>query len=328
MKESNLNDMRRSAESGRPISEETALAILACGADEIPDVLQCATRVRKRRFGDVLTHCSIMNAKSGACSEDCAFCAQSIHHQTHIQVSGLSAPEDIVATYDEASRLPVRRFGVVTSGRALKDADIDRLCEAPRMRPRGKVSWCASFGCLDEDRLRNLKEAGFTRFHHNLETSRSFFPSICSTHSYDLRIETLRAAKKVGLETCCGGILGLGESPEQRVEFASTLAAEQVDSMPLNFLIPLEGTRMELQSPLRPLDMIRIIAMFRMMNPEAELRVCAGRVHLRDLQSMVFYAGATGIMIGALLTTAGRNVDNDLQMLEDLEFQNGDGGSI
>jgi biotin synthase len=169
--------------------------------------------------------------------------------------------------------------------------------------------------------LALLKKAGFTRFHHNLETSRSYFPNICTTHTYDRRIETLRASKEAGLETCSGGILGLGETPEQRVELAATLASEKVDSIPLNFLVPLAGTRLEARPPLKPLDIIRSIAMFRMMNPSAEIKVCAGREHVRELGAMIFYAGATGFMMGPLLTIRGREPADDLKMLEDLEIE-------
>lgn len=320
MNEGAINEMRRSAESGAPVSEQTALAILNCGPDEIPEVLACASMMRKRQFGDGLLMCSIMNAKSGACSEDCAFCAQSAHHSTHAQVFDLAAVEEIEAAYLKATELPVSHFGVVTSGKAVKDKDIQVICEAAKRTNDPRLTWCASLGCLDKELLLALKNAGFKRFHHNLETSESFFPNICSTHSYQLRIDTVRAVKETGLEICSGGILGLGESLEQRVEFAAILAREEVDSIPLNFLIPIPGTRLEKSEVMKPLDMIRSIAMFRMMNPKAEVKVCAGRVHLRDLQSMVFYAGATGIMIGDLLTVAGRNPKEDLQMVEDLGF--------
>ncbi|MEM5786594.1 MAG: biotin synthase BioB [Syntrophobacteraceae bacterium] len=321
MNEAARKEMRSAAEIGVPVPREIAMEILLCGPDEIPEVLSCATLVRKRYFGDGLLMCSIMNAKSGACGEDCAFCAQSAHHRTKTEVSPLTPVEEIEATYLRAAELPVSHFGVVTSGKSLMGADIDMICGAARRTHDPRLAWCASLGCLDKDLWSKLKDAGFRRFHHNLETAESFFPNICTTHSYALRIDTVRAVKEVGLEICCGGILGLGESLEQRVEFAEILAREDVDSIPLNFLIPIAGTRLEFQEVMKPLDMIRSIAMFRLMNPGAEVKVCAGRVHLRDLQSMVFYAGATGIMIGDLLTVAGRNPEKDLRMIEDLGFR-------
>jgi biotin synthase len=231
----------------------------------------------------------------------------------------LRAKEEIIEAYQAAKRLPIAHFGVVTSGMALKNNDINVICEAIRSTTDSDVVWCASLGCLGENQLKALKAAGLKRFHHNLETAESFFPSICSTHTYAHRLATVRAAKEVGMEICCGGILGMGESLEQRVELSLALARERVNSIPLNFLIPIKGTALEKQKPMKPLDIIRCIAMFRMMNPRAEIRVCAGRLQLSDLQSMIFFAGATGMMIGPLLTVAGRNVEEDLQMLEDLE---------
>lgn len=222
--------------------------------------------------------------------------------------------------YTNACALPITHFGLVTSGEALTDAGIRQVCDAIRTQGIPEVAWCASLGSLSRDQLAQLKSAGLRRFHHNLETAPSFFPQICDTHSFEHRVRTLRAVKDAGLEICSGGILGMGESLEQRVEFALTLQQENVDSIPLNFLIPVPGTRLENREPMQPLDMLRSIIMFRLVHPRAELKVCAGRTHMRDLQSMIFYAGATGMMIGPLLTVAGREVDQDLQMLKDLEL--------
>jgi biotin synthase len=320
MNDAGRKEMRRAAGTGSPISSEIAMEILLSGPEEIPEIMACATLMRRKHFGDGLRMCSIMNAKSGACSEDCAFCAQSAHHRTDARLSDIAEVDEIRAAYIRATDFPVCHFGVVTSGKALKAKDIEVICEAAHRTKVESLHWCASLGCLDKEQLLELKKAGFKRFHHNLETSESFFPQICSTHSYALRIDTLRAVKEVGLEVCSGGILGLGESLEQRIEFAQILAREEVDSVPLNFLIPIPGTRLESLEVMKPLDMLRSIAMFRMVTPKSELKVCAGRVHLRDLQSMVFYAGATGIMVGDLLTVAGRDPQQDLQMIEDLGF--------
>jgi biotin synthase len=172
---------------------------------------------------------------------------------------------------------------------------------------------------LNEAQLRRLKDSGVARYHHNLETAESFFPRICSTHGFDDRLLTVRRAKSAGLEICCGGIFGMGESREQRVEFAITLRDEGVHSIPLNFLVPIPGTPVENAEPMRPLEILKTVAMFRLVCQSAEIKVCAGRRHLRDLQSMFLYAGATGIMVGDYLTTAGRPVEEDIQLLKDLE---------
>ncbi|HID29236.1 MAG TPA: biotin synthase BioB [Desulfobacterales bacterium] len=315
-----LTKVHDAAQKGKPVSAQTALAILRCPSYNIPEILHAATRMRQGYFGDSVTLCSILNAKSGACMEDCAFCAQSAFYGTAVQSLGLRTKKAIIEAYQAAKEYPIAHFGVVTSGRALKTNDINDLCEAIRRCPDSDVGWCASLGCLSKNQLKILKGAGLKRFHHNLETAESFYPTICSTHLYAERLATVRAVKDLGMEICCGGILGMGESLEQRVELALALAGEQVDSIPLNFLIPIKGTPLERQKPMWPLDIIRSIAMFRLVNPQAEIRVCAGRLHLRDLQSMMFYAGATGMMMGPLLTVAGRNMEEDLQMLKDLEI--------
>jgi len=310
--------LRSAAERGVPISRAAALAMLETRADDLPELLCAASAMRRRYFGSRKTLCSIMNARGGACKEDCAFCAQSAHHETGAAVFGLKSSEQIRAAYRRAQALPVSHFGVVTSGAALGQREVDRVCSAVRGVPADRAAWCASLGCLGEDALLRLKAAGVRRFHHNLETAESFFPAICSTHGYERRLATVRAAKAAGLEVCCGGILGMGESLAQRVELAFAIAAEQVESVPLNFLVPVKATALAHCPSIRPLPMLRTIAMFRMVNPRAELKVCVGRMHLGDLQALIFYAGATGMMIGDLLTIAGRDVARDMKMLRDL----------
>lgn len=302
-----------------PVSPEQALYVLSVPAPLMPDVFALANRVRLDNCGPRIHLCSIVNAKSGACPEDCAFCAQSARHNTPADVYPMKSGESILHAYGKALELPVDHFGVVTSGASASENDLSVLEQVIQKEQGRHVAWCGSLGSLGENQLKRLKKAGMKRFHHNLETAESFFPNVCTTHTYSDRIKTLRAARRAGMELCCGGILGMGESLEQRVEFAMTLQAEKVDSIPLNFLMPVDGTRFEKLKPMRPLDILRCIAMFRLTNPKAEIKVCAGRTHLRDLQSMIFYAGATGMMIGDLLTIAGRDVAADLQMLKDLE---------
>ncbi len=316
-----MQQIEQVAARGEAIPRESAEWVLRSPAAELPALLAAASRVRRRYFGDSVRLCSILNARSGACAEDCAFCAQASCHQTDLQPVALVSREDMAAAYEEAGHLPVAHFGVVTSGGALSVRGVERICEVIRQTRLPHLNWCASLGCLDLEQLTALRQAGLKRFHHNLETAASYFPRICTTHSYELRLATVRNAKKAGLEVCCGGIIGLGESLLQRVELAEILAREGVDSIPLNFLIPIPGTRLEHQEILKPLDMLRTLIMFRLTNPRAELRVCAGRVHLRDLQSIILYAGANGIMIGPLLTVAGRGLEEDLQMLRDLEVE-------
>ncbi len=320
MKKNEIEELQSAATEGTAVSEEIALAILSSAAEEIPQILASTNALRLRYFGTKVHLCSIVNAKSGSCEQDCAFCAQSVHHQTETETYSMISSPQIKEAFSNATQLPIDHFGVVTSGGTLDDEGVGEVAEALQSEKSDSVHWCVSLGLLSTDQLLALKKSGLKRFHHNLETAESFFPTICSTHSYDERLEMVRRVKEAGLEICSGGILGLGETLEQRVELAATLQKEHIDSIPLNFLVPVCGTPMEQKGVMNPLDIIRCIAMFRMMNPEAELKVCAGRLHLRDLQSQIFYAGATGMMIGPLLTVAGRDVDEDLQMLKDLEI--------
>jgi biotin synthase len=321
MENRELKSIREAAENDRPISGELALYVLGSPAPDLPQIFAAASTVRYRHFGNSVRLCSILSAQSGACSEDCAFCAQASCHNTEITTTPLFSKQEMAEAFDEAAKLPITHFGVVTSGCALSEKGVERVCSAVRQKKHPRVNWCGSLGCLDYNQLCSLKAAGLKRFHHNLESAQSFFPQICTTHSWQTRLETVRNAKKAGLEVCSGGIFGLGESIGQRIEFALTLAREAVDSIPLNFLIPIPGTRLEKMQPMKPLDILRTVSMIRLSNPRAEVKVCAGRVHLGDLQSMIFNAGANSMMIGPLLTVAGGNVDRDLQMLRDLEVE-------
>jgi biotin synthase len=318
VKKATLTSLRTAARTGKPVSPQIALAILKAEPADLPEIMACASAMRQRYFGNRIHMCSIVNAKSGACSEDCVFCAQSVRHKAKLDIYGLYSGKRIIKSMEDAACHPIDHFGIVTSGAALNKDGVERICDAIKRRRNPDVAWCASLGALDEDAFRALKKAGLKRFHHNVETARSFFPKVCSTHTFDSRLKTLRLVRKAGLEVCSGGILGMGESLKQRVEFAAILAKEHVDSIPLNFLVPIAGTKLAKRKTMSPLDILKTIAMFRMMNPQAEIKVCAGRVHLRDLQSMIFLAGATGMMIGDLLTIAGRDVARDLQMLKDL----------
>lgn len=316
-----IRRLQLAAAKGKAIGAADALAVLKSTTDEIPEILAAATGMRRRYFGGKKFLCSIVNARSGACPEDCRFCAQSARHNTGIQVYDLMEPDKITRAYREAAKLPISHFGVITSGTSVDGSRLKKICRAVRNYERKGLSWCASLGEVPLDFLKELRKAGVKRYHHNLETAESYFPRVCTTHTYADRIATIRSARKAGLEICSGGILGMGETLKQRVEFALTLSRENVDSIPLNFLMPIKGTKFGNLPPMAPLDILRCIAMFRMTNPRAEVKVCAGRTHMRDVQSMIFYAGATGMMVGRLLTVAGRDVAQDLQMLEDLEIE-------
>lgn len=283
-----------------------------------------ACRVKEHFVGNRISLCSIINAKSGRCPENCAFCAQSAHHSSDVPIYPLVDEESLVAGAHEAEKNGSICYGIVTSGTTIsKGEELERICRAlSRIRRETGIDPSCSLGLLDEQTAITLKEAGAVTYHHNLETARSFFPSICTTHDYEEDVRTVMAAKKAGMTVCCGGIFGLGESPAQRVEMALTLRELDVDSVPLNFLNPIEGTRLAGSNLITPQECLVTISIYRLLLPGKMITVCGGREkNLRDLQSWMFFAGASGTMIGNYLTTTGRSTADDWQMLQDLELE-------
>lgn len=309
----------RRLQRGAAITGDEALAILRWPDGELDVLLELANRLRESRLGRGIECCSIVNARSGRCGEDCHYCAQSSHYSTK---------SDVYPLLDESSLLRARasfpgelrgRFAIVTSGGALTESELDKIESLLLRHPDERVSWCASLGMLDEDALRRLKKAGLKRYHHNLETAAGHFPRICTTHTYEQRLETVLAAKRAGMEVCCGALFGLGESPRQRVELALALRDLEVDCIPLNFLIPIPGTPLARNPPaFSEADILRLIAMFRFLMPGQSIRICGGREHYLSAAAMdqIFAAGADAIMIGGYLTRQGRAVADDLAMIE------------
>ncbi len=304
-------------EGEHALSFEDARKLAHFPEEDTIDVLYCAHRVRKH-YKDELIICSIVNAKSGLCTEDCAFCAQSSHHATKIDIYPLLEKEEIVSRALSMKKAGATRFSMVTSGFMLTDDDMDTICGAAEtISQEGNITVCGSLGMLDETEAARLRKSGITVYHHNLETARSYFDRVCTTHSYDEDIQTVKCAGASGMRVCSGGILGLGESWEQRLELAFTLRNLNVDGIPLNFLNPIPGTRMENMPLLPPMEALKCIALFRLINPAKDIMICGGReVTLRDYQSWMFFAGANGFMIGNYLTTQGRNIQMDIDMLK------------
>jgi biotin synthase len=281
------------------------------------DLIACADAIRTHYQENRIFTCAIRNAKSGHCRENCAFCAQSAHHRTQIQTYPLLGEEELVQDALRMQAGGATHYSMVTSGFALTDEELDRICRAAEtIGKQTDLDICASLGVLTKARARRLKDSGVVRYHHNLETGRSHFAEICTTHDYEDDLDTLRVARAAGLEVCSGGIMGLGESWAQRVELAFTLRELEVDSVPINFLNPISGTRMENRALLPPMEALRCIALFRFIHPRKDITVCGGRgVTLKDYQSWVFMAGANGLMIGDYLTTKGRSVEMDMAMI-------------
>jgi biotin synthase len=305
------------------ISEEEMLAAAYWPLDAVTLLFAAADMTRGRFFGGMVDPCALMNVKSGGCSEDCAFCAQSSHNSADVAAQGLSPPADIIRRCKEAwaKNLP---FCVVSSGKRLDKKEFQSLCKALSECGGGGEKH-ASLGILGEDDFKALRDAGVVCYNHNLETSRSFFDKIVTTHTYDERVDTVKRAKAAGLKVCCGGIFGMGETWEHRIELCLELRDLGVDTVPINFLNAVPGTRAEpLNEP--PLELLKIISLFRLAMPRSTIKVCGGREkNLGPLQSLIFYAGANGYITGGYLTTLGAGIDADDKMIEMLGFKRGGG---
>ncbi len=304
-----------------PISGDEARRLIRHGAGpELEALMDRALAVREAVHGREVALCGITNAKSGRCAEDCGFCSQSAHFpEAEAPVYPLIGADDIVAQAKAAERAGAREFSIVTSGtRIANEAELAVLEQAVRrLRAETAVEPCASLGLMREPELARLKAAGLMHYHHNLETARSFFANVCTTHGYDTQLETIRTAKRLGFKLCSGGILGMGETPEQRVELAEEIRALGIACVPLNFLNPRPGTPMAKVKAIAPGECLAAIAVFRLMLPAAHIFVMGGReVNLGERQDLIFRAGANGTMVGNYLTSAGRAPDQTVAMAE------------
>lgn len=307
--------------AGEDITRQEAEFLINVSDDDTMLLLAMADKIRQKFAGNDVDCCAILNGRSGKCSENCKFCAQSAHYNTGVKEYPLLSEEEIFAAAQKAKEAGAVRFSVVTSGRGQSKADdFANICYVlKRIKKELGIEVCASLGILTLEQAKALKEAGVTRYHSNLETAGSYFPDICTTHTYEDKFVTIKNAQAAGLRVCSGGIMGLGETPEQRVEMAFTLKELGIDSVPLNLLTPIAGTPFAGNKALAPLEILRAFAVFRFILPHAQIRTAGGReVNLRDLQALALNGGASGIMIGGYLTTAGRGTDKDLQMLRDL----------
>lgn len=264
-------------------------------------------------MGGKLDLCCIMNAKSGSCSQDCKFCAQSGRHRTGIETYPLKSKQEIFKQAQYARDIGAERFGIVTSGDTISGDEFNVITEAvSEITGKIGIKACASLGSMDEDRLSLLKKAGLSRYHHNIETSPRYFSKIVSTHSFQDRVKTIKAAKSVGLEVCSGGIIGMGEDLSERLEMAFLLKEMDVDSIPINILVPIKGTPLEAQEAISCEEAIRTIALFRIILEDKVIKIAAGRETVfKDFQAMAFMAGANGMLIGGYLTIKGRSVEED-----------------
>ena len=304
---------------GYPITREEALFLYK---EDLGDLTRYADMIRDHFCGNQFDMCTIINGKSGLCSENCKFCAQSSHYNTGSKVYSLLSEEEILADAKKNADQGVMRYSIVTAGRSLSDGEVDRMCQIiRRIKEEVHISVCVSFGLLKEDQFRRLKEAGAERVHNNLEASENFFPSVCTSHSFSDKVQAIRAAQAAGLDVCSGGIMGLGESIEDRIDMALSLRDLGIESIPVNMLNPIPGTPMEKYESLTVKEMQRIIAVYRFILPKAFIRLAGGRGLMDDKGKACFQSGANATISGDMLTTAGITVKKDLRLLEELDYR-------
>ncbi|MHB1327931.1 MAG: biotin synthase BioB [Gemmatimonadales bacterium] len=306
---------------GSEASADDALAILSSSDGELEDLLQAAFRLRERYFGREVRIHVLRNAKSGLCPEDCAFCSQSVTNASPVERYKLQTVDSLVAGAREAYRRGAVKYCMVTSTRGPAERELDTICEATRqIKAELNIKVCASLGLLEQHQADRLAAAGVDRFNHNLESSRRFYPEICSTHDFEDRVTTVKRARQAGMEACCGGIMGMGETANDRVALALELRALEVESIPVNFLNPRPGTPLADVDRLAPEDCLRALAMMRFVNPTRDIRVAGGReVNLRDQQHRALLP-ANSMFIDGYLTTPGAGWEADLQMIQAAGF--------
>lgn len=299
--------------AGRRLKREDEVSFLL--EDQLEEVCQGADRLREYFCGDRIDLCTIVNGRGGRCSEDCKFCAQSAHYATGAEVHTFLSPEEIAADAKANEAEGIRRYSIVTAGRTLEGAELLRAKEAyQRLKKETKLHLCASCGLLSDEAFRELKEAGVERYHANIETSRKYFAKVCTTHSFEDKLACIAGAKRAGLSVCSGGIIGMGEDWEDRLDMAFTLSELQVDSIPINILIPIQGTPFGERKKLERGEILRSIALFRYLNPEADIRLAGGRILLEDSGREAFVSGANAAITGNMLTTSGNTIREDRKM--------------
>ena len=308
--------------AGEKISRESARAILAAPDTELLAQLAAAYKVRHHYWGNRVRLHFLLNAQRGLCPEDCNYCSQSKISTAEIEKYPLMAQEKIVKAADKAAELQAGTFCFVISGRSPSDQVFNKVVEAVEtVKAKHDLKVCACLGLLDETQTKRLAEAGVDRVNHNLNTSENHHTNICSTHTFQDRVSTLKNVQSAGITTCSGGIIGMGESHDDIIDLAYSLRDLKVTSVPLNFLIPIEGTPLGHLNELNPRHCLRVLCLFRMILPSQELRIAGGReVHLRSLQPLGLYA-ANSIFIGDYLTTAGQAANADVQMIRDAGFE-------
>ncbi|MFW5981189.1 MAG: biotin synthase BioB [bacterium] len=295
--------------------------LLSVKGIDLMELLTAANKIRQNFCGDEIGMCSIINVKSASCSEDCRFCSQSTLYHTGVESYPLLKADDVLKKAFQAEKSGADHFGLVSSGKNIisQEEFNNILALISIIKEKTELEVCASLGILTKERARSLAAAGLKRYNHNLETSERFFHEVCTTHSYQDRLNSLVFLKECGVGLCSGGIIGMGESFQDRIDLVLALKEVEVDSIPINILNPIKGTPFEGKMPISPLEVLKTLAIFRFILPDKTIKLCGGREsNLRDLQSLALFSGINALLIGDYLTTKGRSADEDLQMIKDL----------
>ena len=314
-----ISDLKKRVLAGELLEKESVLPL--CDAP-LEELCSAADEIRLHFCGNVFDICSIINGKSGRCSEDCKYCAQSAFYKTQIDEYALLNTDELLRQAKYNAERGVLRYSIVTSGRKLSEAEINQICESIRaIREKIDIEVCVSFGLLNEKQFRKIKAAGASRIHCNLESSARFFSEVCTTHTYEEKIETLQAARRAGLSVCSGGIMGLGETMEDRIDVALTLRGLGVKSVPVNFLNPIKGTPYDKNILPDDEEKRRIVAIYRFLLPDASIRLAGGRDLIQDKGEGCFLSGANAAISGDMLTTSGITIKSDMSLLDKLGYE-------
>lgn len=314
-----ITTLQKKVINGGTLSREEAILLSSA---QLEPLCEAADQIRRHFCGNAFDMCSIINGKRGKCPEDCKYCAQSSHYSADTAVYPLLSTDEILREAKANAADGILRFSIVTSGKRLSDQEVEQVCDSFRkIRETCGISLCASMGLLSQKQFKMLKSAGVVRYHNNLETSRRFFPHICTTHTYEDKIQAIRDARESGLTVCSGGIIGLGETMEDRIDMALTLRDLQIRSVPINVLNPIPGTPLEHNAPLPEDEVCRTAAIFRFLLPDSILRMAGGRGLMEDQGRRVFRSGANGAITQNMLTTGGIAVREDRQLAEELGFE-------
>lgn len=319
LEEKQIEELKQEVINGKLLTKEEAYKLLDAPLEPL---CNAANEIREHFCGNGFDICTIINGKSGKCSENCKYCAQSAFYQTPTETYPLRSTAEIVEQAKYNEERGVLRYSIVTSGKCLTDAEVEQVCESIReIKKQADIEVCVSFGLLNEKQFRKIKAAGATRVHNNLETSRNYFKEVCTTHSYDDKITTIKAAQAAGLSVCSGGIMGLGETMEDRIDLALTVRELGVRSIPVNMLNPIPGTPYEKNQVLTQEEMRRIVAIYRFLVPDASIRLAGGRGLMEDKGEACFQSGANAAISGDMLTTAGYTIETDMAMLKKLGYE-------